>query len=106
LRFRPPYHWKGMLAFLAERATPGVERADARGYGRTISLNGCHGHFELSPEEGCDAVAVRVQFAYPRALYLIIERIRSMFDLNADWAAIAEGLGTDPALASRIRAEP
>src|ERR1700728_2927989 len=25
LRFRPPYHWKGMLAFLAARATPGVE---------------------------------------------------------------------------------
>ena len=29
-----------------------------------------------------------------------------MFDLNADWAAIAEGLGTDTALAARITAEP
>jgi AraC family transcriptional regulator of adaptative response / DNA-3-methyladenine glycosylase II len=106
LPFRPPYHWKGMLAFLAERATPGVEAVDRRGYRRTISLNGCHGYFEVSPDEGRDAVAVRVQIADPRSLYGIIERIRGMFDLNADWAAIAQSLGTDPALSSRIRAEP
>ena len=106
LRFRPPYHWKGMLEFLAERATPGVEVVDLRGYRRTISLNGCHGYFEVSPDEGRDAVAVRVRIADPRSLYLIIERIRSIFDLNADWAAIAQSLGTDPALTSRIRAEP
>jgi AraC family transcriptional regulator of adaptative response / DNA-3-methyladenine glycosylase II len=110
LRFRPPYHWPGMLAFLAERATPGVEIVDQRGYRRTISLNGCQGYFEVSPDEGPDemnaAVAVRVQIADPRWLYLIIERIRSMFDLNADWAVIAQSLGTDPALASLIRAEP
>src|SRR5580693_9930322 len=28
LRFRPPYDWKGMLAFLAPRAIPGVEEVD------------------------------------------------------------------------------
>ena len=114
LPFRPPYHWKGMLAFLAGRATPGVEVVDLRGYRRTISLNGCHGYFEVSlpdlspssPNAGHNAVAVRVQIADPRSLYLIIERIRGMFDLNADWAAIAQSLGTDPALTSRIRAEP
>src|SRR6185369_16659411 len=79
---------------------------DQRGYRRTISLNGCHGYFEVSPDEGNNAVAVRVQIADPRSLYLIIERIRSMFDLNADWETIAESLGTDPALASLIHAEP
>jgi AraC family transcriptional regulator of adaptative response / DNA-3-methyladenine glycosylase II len=95
-----------MLAFLAERATPGVEAVDPRGYRRTISSNGCHGYFEVSPDEGRDSVSVRVQIADPRSLYLIIERIRTMFDLNADWAAIGQSLGADPALASRIRAEP
>jgi AraC family transcriptional regulator of adaptative response / DNA-3-methyladenine glycosylase II len=106
LPFRPPYHWKGMVAFLAEHATPGVEIVDPRGYRRTISLNGCDGYFEVSPCEGRDAVAVRVQIADPRSLYMIIERIRCMFDLNADWAVVAQILGTDPALRSRIRAEP
>src|SRR6185436_20587098 len=74
LRFRPPYHWKGMLAFLAERATPGVEVVDPRGYCRTISVNGCHGYFEVSPDEERDAVAVRIRIADPRSLYLIVER--------------------------------
>jgi len=94
------------LEFLAERAIPGVEAVDLRGYRRTISLNDCHGFFEVSPDEAHDAVAVSVQIADPRLLCLIIERIRNMFDLNADWATIAETLGTDPALTSRISAEP
>lgn len=106
LRFRPPYHWKGMLAFLAVRATPGVEVVDHRGYRRSISRKGKHGYFEVSLEEGSDSLAVRVQFADPRELFSIVERIRSLFDLNADWAAIAQGLGTDAELARRIRAEP
>lgn len=106
LRFRPPYHWQGMLAFLAARATPGVEAVDLQGYRRSIFLNGCPGYFEVALAEGHDALAVRVQIADPHSLYLIIERIRSMFDLNADWAAIAQGLATDAELTARINAEP
>src|SRR6202040_885999 len=34
------------------------------------------------------------------------ERIRAMFDLNADWAAIAQSLKGDPALAASIEADP
>jgi AraC family transcriptional regulator of adaptative response / DNA-3-methyladenine glycosylase II len=49
---------------------------------------------------------VRVQIGDSRLLYAIIERIRCMFDLNADWSAIANSLGTDPELAARLRAEP
>jgi AraC family transcriptional regulator, regulatory protein of adaptative response / DNA-3-methyladenine glycosylase II len=106
LRFRPPYQWEYMLSFLATRATPGVEAVELGRYRRSISLNGSHGYLEVSREEGEDSLAVRVQIADSRSLYSIIERVRSMFDLNADWAAIAEGLGTDTALAARITAEP
>jgi AraC family transcriptional regulator of adaptative response / DNA-3-methyladenine glycosylase II len=106
LRFRPPYHWKGMLAFLAVRATPGVEAVDLTGYRRSIFVNGRHGYFEVSLEEGQDALRVRVQIADPNSLYPIIDRIRSMFDLNADWMAIAQSLGTDPTLKRRIATEP
>jgi AraC family transcriptional regulator of adaptative response / DNA-3-methyladenine glycosylase II len=106
LRFRPPYHWKGMLSFLAAHATPGVEAVDERSYRRSISLNGSYGYFEVSLAEQSDALAVRVQVGEPRTLYQIVERIRSMFDLNADWSSIAQSLGTDPKLASLISAEP
>src|SRR5580658_8685901 len=37
LRFRPPYDWRGVLAFLAPRATPGVEVVENGTYRRSIS---------------------------------------------------------------------
>ena len=43
LRFRPPYDWKGMLAFLAPRATPGVEAVVDGIYRRSISSERIHG---------------------------------------------------------------
>ncbi|HXM44717.1 MAG TPA: AlkA N-terminal domain-containing protein [Bryobacteraceae bacterium] len=105
LRFRPPYDWNGMLGFLAPRATPGVEAVSAT-YRRTISLNGGHGWLEVSLDAGTDGLAVRVQFGDPRWLYSIVERVRAMFDLNADWAAIAQGLAADRPLAALLQANP
>src|SRR4051812_5260256 len=37
LPFRPPFNWRGMLAFFAARAIPGVEAVDAGRYYRSIS---------------------------------------------------------------------
>ena len=106
LNFRPPYDWRAMLSFLAARATPGVEVVDQTSYRRSISLNGSHGYFEVSLDEKSDALAVRVQFEDPRSLFFIIERIRAMFDLNADWAAIVHSLRSDPVLAGRVQSNP
>jgi len=106
LHFRPPYHWKGMLTFLAARATPGVEVVEGSGYRRTISLNGRDGYFEVSLDEKRDALVVRIEFGDPHSLFFIIERIRAMFDLSADWAAIVESLRTDPVLAGQVKADP
>jgi AraC family transcriptional regulator of adaptative response / DNA-3-methyladenine glycosylase II len=106
LRFRPPYHWDGMLAFLAKRALPGVEVVEHGAYRRSISLNGHDGYFEISLHEKGDALAVRIQFGDPCFLFLIIERIRTMFDLNADWTDIVRTLKSDPALAEQIQAAP
>jgi AraC family transcriptional regulator of adaptative response / DNA-3-methyladenine glycosylase II len=108
LRFRPPYHWKGMLEFLAARATPGVELVDQKSYRRSIFLNGHQGHFEVSLNDDDDrhSLIVRVRIGDPRSLFAIIERVRAMFDLNADWAAIALSLGSDPRLTTPLRAQP
>ncbi len=106
LRFRPPYNWNGMLAFLAPRATPGVEVVEGGSYRRSISLNGKHGYFSVALDEVGSALAVRVQFGDPQSLFFIIERVRAMFDLSADWTAIVESLRADPDLARRAKAQP
>jgi AraC family transcriptional regulator, regulatory protein of adaptative response / DNA-3-methyladenine glycosylase II len=106
LRFRPPYDWHGMLAFLAPRATPGVEVVELGSYRRSISLHGSHGYIEISLDEGNNALAVRVQFDDPRSLFFITERVRAMFDLSADWADIVQSLRVDPELARQVEAGP
>jgi AraC family transcriptional regulator, regulatory protein of adaptative response / DNA-3-methyladenine glycosylase II len=106
LRFRPPYDWKGMLAFLAPRATPGVEAVVNGTYHRSITVDGSDGSFEVSLDERSHMLVVQLQFGDPRSLFFITERIRTMFDLNADWAAIVQSLKTDPLLVAQVESDP
>ncbi len=106
LRFRPPYQWESMLAFLAARATPGVEIVEGSSYRRSIYLNHQEGYFDVSLDRQPETLSLRIQFGDPRALFLIIERIRRMFDLNADWQRIGDRLRTDAALRRQLEAKP
>lgn len=106
LHFRPPYYWRGMLDFLAPRATQGVEQVEGDTYRRTISINHLEGYFEISPDPSRDALLVRIDFPEPQSLFYIVERIRAMFDLNADWTSIVKTLRSDPALVAGLQAHP
>jgi AraC family transcriptional regulator of adaptative response / DNA-3-methyladenine glycosylase II len=64
------------------------------------------GHFTVALAEDAHALNVRVNFEEPAALFSIIERIRFMFDLNADWTAIVNGLSGDPLLARAVKEMP
>jgi AraC family transcriptional regulator of adaptative response / DNA-3-methyladenine glycosylase II len=105
LNFRPPYHWKAMLAFLAPRCTPGVEVVEAGCYRRTICVNGSYGSFEVCPDQERHCLLAQIEFGDPQSLFMIVERIRAMFDLNADWASIAATLRADRALAHCIESD-
>jgi len=106
LRFRPPYDWKGMLAFLAGSIIPGVETVEENIYRRSISFGGTDGWFEASLDTKYPALQARIRFSDPRALIFIVERIRALFDLNADWAMIVNRLAADPLLAARLKSRP
>jgi AraC family transcriptional regulator, regulatory protein of adaptative response / DNA-3-methyladenine glycosylase II len=106
LHFRPPFHWDSLLEFLARRAIPGVEAIESGCYRRTISLNGDSGGLGVSLAENAQALEVRISFPEPRWLFLIVERLRRMFDLSADPIEIAGRLSRDPLLANRIEAMP
>jgi AraC family transcriptional regulator of adaptative response / DNA-3-methyladenine glycosylase II len=106
LNFRPPYDWKRTLQFLAVQAMPGVEVAEGGYFRRSIFVNGNRGYFEVSLDASRNAFNVRVQIHEPRSLFFIIERIRAMFDLDADWPTIARTLAADRALAAHISSHP
>lgn len=106
LNFRAPYDWQRMLDFLAARSTPGVEAVELNAYSRSIFVNGNRGYFEVSLDTIGDALNLRVQIGDPRSLFVIIERVRAILDLDADWTTIARTLSADPALASHVRCDP
>jgi len=106
LDYRPPYAWSEMLSALRAQATPGIECVAADAYRRTIVVNGVCGHIEVTLNEERHALRVRVNIEEPRSLFLITERIRAMFDLDADWPTIERVLTADPVLAPRVSASP
>jgi AraC family transcriptional regulator, regulatory protein of adaptative response / DNA-3-methyladenine glycosylase II len=105
LRFRPPYHWKGILEFLRRRAIPGVEHVEGGAYRRTIEWNARRGYFEVRVE-GKHTLALTIEFEDSSALFHIVERIRGMFDLNADPGKIARALRSDALLAPLVKETP
>jgi AraC family transcriptional regulator of adaptative response / DNA-3-methyladenine glycosylase II len=106
LRFRPPYNWQGMLDFLAPRCTPAVEMVENGVYLRSISVSGNQGWLEVSFDPQNHALLTRVHFPEPRSLFVITERVRRMFDVDAEWDSIAETLGADPRIAGILKAKP
>jgi AraC family transcriptional regulator of adaptative response / DNA-3-methyladenine glycosylase II len=69
-------------------------------------VSGLLGYFSVSHDAEVNSLTVQIQFGDPRALFFIVERIRAMFDLNADWADIARVLRTDQVLAPLVDAAP
>jgi AraC family transcriptional regulator of adaptative response / DNA-3-methyladenine glycosylase II len=106
LNFREPFDWGRMLAFLSRRATPGVEAVEEACYRRTISRDGFSGMVEASPGEDGKSLRIHICFPQTRSLYPIVERVRQMFDLNADPCEIARQLSADPLLAPQVTLTP
>ncbi len=105
LRYHPPYDWAAMLEFLRRRAIPGIEVVTADRYGRSIQLDGVQGTVAVERADG-NALRVTVRFPKLSALPAIIARLRRVFDLAADPAAIAAHLAKDPALSPLVKARP
>ncbi len=107
LPYRAPYDADSVLAYLGARAAPGVEQVEGRTYRRTFRLGDRVGIVEIEPAPGAEAaVLVRVPSDLRRRLLDVAERVRRVFDLEADPARISGRLSDDPRLARAVRARP
>jgi AraC family transcriptional regulator of adaptative response / DNA-3-methyladenine glycosylase II len=106
LRYRPPYAWDSMLAYLQARAIPGVEVVRNGSYQRTVEIDGFVGSVEVVhlPQQQGLGVAIRVPNV--RALPAIVARVRRLFDTGADIETIDEHLSRDPLLAPLVAQRP
>lgn len=117
LGYRPPYDFAAMLEFLRGRALPGVEVVDAASYARVIAPPAGHAAGAAAParpawlrvgEWGDDEHALRLELhgAAPTQLVGIVNRLRRMFDLDADPQAIAAVLSRSPRLRPLLARHP
>ncbi|MEU2280726.1 AlkA N-terminal domain-containing protein [Streptomyces sp. NPDC013178] len=120
LAHRGPYHAATVFDLLEREAVPGVEEVSGppgrRTYRRTLRLP--HGTGIVAVDERA-AVAgrssavhpggwldARLHLTDPRDLTTAVQRLRRLFDLDADPYAVDERLGADPRLAPLVAARP
>jgi AraC family transcriptional regulator of adaptative response / DNA-3-methyladenine glycosylase II len=107
LAFRGPYAARQIFDFLQRRAIQGVEEVlgetGTRTYRRTLELPYGTGVAETDERTGSSGtgsgwLACRLRLTDLRDLTTAVQRVRGLFDLDADPYAVAERLGADDVL--------
>lgn len=111
LAYRGPYASVDIFDYLAARAITGIEEVvgerGSRVYRRTLRLPGGPGIAEVDEQLGPGSwLECRLHLVCLGDLTTATQRMRRLFDLDADPCAVAERLGTDPALAPLVAARP
>jgi DNA-3-methyladenine glycosylase II len=106
LPYRPPYDWDALHAFLSARAIPGIERTGPGLYARTVSVDGRHGTVLVRHAPAIHALEAEIRSPAIGHQPATLARLRHLFDLDADPAAIRERLGRDPTVGPLVSARP
>ena len=96
LGYRPPLDWDRLLAFLSQRAIPQVETVSDGTYLRTVRIQRrgreLAGHIRVTRMTDQHMLAVRLSESLLPACAVVLERVKQLFDLHADPAAIDSAL--------------
>ena len=104
LPYREPFDGDSLIAFLADRAIPGVEEVDGSTYRRSLSLDHGAGIVSLTPAERFVHCELRLDDL--RDLTAAVARSRRLLDLDADPVSISSQLEHDGPLAPLVRQRP
>ena len=104
LAVREPFASREVMAFIGDRAIPGVESWDGTTYRRSLDLPGGVGVIDLVAHG--DHVAARLEMSAWSDLGAAVQRVRRLLDLDGDPAAVDAALGSSRALASLVAAVP
>lgn len=107
LRYRAPYDWAAMCWYLKSRAIDGLEKLNDDGtYERVLVHDGKAVTITVAHEPKSSCLAVTFSGANVRALSPLIAKVRRVFDLDADVAAITTHLAKDPLLKKHVKRRP
>jgi AraC family transcriptional regulator of adaptative response / DNA-3-methyladenine glycosylase II len=106
LSYRPPLAFPTMLAFLAKREIPGIERVSGNCYERVIGSANRSAWIRVTASPNKPELRLEISGTDPRCIPDIVRRARRLFDLDADMHAVHSVLRSDPLLATSIRKRP
>jgi AraC family transcriptional regulator of adaptative response / DNA-3-methyladenine glycosylase II len=106
IRYRSPYDWDSILAFLQARAIPGVEVVEHGRYLRAVDIDGLTGTVEVAHQLERQGLGVTIRFPNVKSLPAIVTRVRHLFDVGADIETIDAHLSSDPFLAPLVAQRP
>ena len=106
LSYRPPFDWQGMLAFFQLRAIPGIEIIKSGVYHRTVRLNRTTGIISVAHADKGNALVLTTALSGSSDLMPLVERVRRMFDMDANMAAIHNVFLGDPVLETVVHSHP
>jgi len=104
LPYRQPYGWRELLEFFAGRATPGVELVTNGRYLRTVRVGGQVGVIDVQEADG--SLSLTVHGIGTDTLFPVVQRSRSLFDLDAPIDDIADTLKRDRVLRAWMKRNP
>lgn len=104
LPVRTPFAYEGVFGHLGATAVPGCEEVRDGAFRRTLRLDHGSGIVSLTPAP--DHVRCVLSLDDFRDLSTAIARCRRLLDLDADPEAVADVLGSDPALRPLVTKSP
>jgi AraC family transcriptional regulator of adaptative response / DNA-3-methyladenine glycosylase II len=98
LGYRAPFDWEHLLAFLERRAIPQVEAVADGAYSRTVRISRAGreytGFLEVRNEPEKRMLSVRLSDTLVPVCVVVLERMKRVFDLEVDPAAVNAALGS------------
>jgi AraC family transcriptional regulator of adaptative response / DNA-3-methyladenine glycosylase II len=96
----------GVLSFLKARELKGAEWVTETFYARTVHLGNCKGWIRVTQSKDKNALVMEFTHNLTPVLPALLNRVRSLFDLNARPDVISKHLGKDKLLRPLVKACP
>jgi AraC family transcriptional regulator of adaptative response / DNA-3-methyladenine glycosylase II len=106
LSYRPPFAWRELLRFLADRAVEGTERVSGDCYARTVSIGSHRGWLSVALGKAPNTLLVEFSASLTGVLAPMLARLRHLFDLGARPDVIASHLGDEPRIGPAVKRCP
>lgn len=106
LRYIAPWSWSQFHQHFALRLLPGVEALEPERYSRTVRIGDDVGWISIRPLSAQPALELSISDSMAKHAAALAVRVRKMFDLDSDPAAITRHFAGDPQLEPLVAANP